>query len=194
MLMTIVIVLAVIIAGLAAALVWYMRSAKTRRPSGEPTEPLEPPLSEAETAPGTPTQDQPAPVDQPQAPVSDNANDKWLELVAGRPAAVWYDVNIETGHVRWSDAFYTLFGYSRTEPADTIEWWADHVHPDDAMRVNQTTEGLNNPVVNDWDIDYHFRKADDTYLMVHDHATVLRDGQSNPLHIMGSLEKRPEEA
>lgn len=101
--------------------------------------------------------------------------------------SVWYDLDLSTGLLHWSEALYDTYGYDRSVPANTIEWWADHIHPDDAMVLNQAMDGLTDPSKLHWVVEYRFQKADNSYVWVTDTATVTRDSMGNPLRLSGSL-------
>src|SRR5260221_10336111 len=57
------------------------------------------------------------------------------ELIFKATSDVLYDLNIQTGKVIWNKALYSQYGYSKTEPTGTLEWWVQHIHPEDALRV-----------------------------------------------------------
>ena len=57
--------------------------------------------------------------------------------------------------------------------------WLDHLHPDDLERVREANEGANRtgePVV----IEYRFRKADGSYVWVHDQASAVSTRGGRP--------------
>lgn len=101
--------------------------------------------------------------------------------------SVWYDLDLSSGMLHWSEALYDAYGYVRTIPANTIEWWTEHIHPDDAMILNQALDGLLNPSTLRWTVEYRFQKADNSYVLVVDNATVTRDSMGNPIRLSGSL-------
>ena len=110
---------------------------------------------------------------------------------ADNSQVVRYDVDLETGRVWWSDELYALFGYERSEPAQNIEWWAAHIHADDAMVVNEAIGGLVHPWTKEWTIEYRFKRADNSYVLVRDHATVGRGPAGNPIHLTGIIWPEP---
>lgn len=109
------------------------------------------------------------------------------QLVFRATNEVLYDLNIETGAIIWNDGLFTLYGYDRTEKVSSIEWWAGHIHPDDALRVEEQImswlEGNNET----WQVEYRFRKADGSYADVRDRGVVQRDQDHNPMRVIGSF-------
>lgn len=100
---------------------------------------------------------------------------------------ITYDFDLASGKLNWSDALYTVFGYDKAEPVHTLEWWAHHIHPDDAMALNEVMDMLMYPWVKEWTVDYRFEKADNTYVKVHDRASVERDANGKAVRLTGTL-------
>ena len=103
---------------------------------------------------------------------------------------VSYDLDFLIPSLRWSPEIYTFYGYGQNEPANNIEWWAAHIHPEDAMLLNQTMDKLDDPHVKEWTVEYRFRKADNSYVLVVDHTNVLRDEQGRAVRLIGTLSPR----
>lgn len=110
-----------------------------------------------------------------------------FELVFKATNDVVYDLDIGKAKVEWNEALYTQYGYKRSEPAGTIEWWTRAIHPEDALRVEAAVSGLLESDQNTWQLEYRFRKADGTYAYVRDRAFVLRGPGGVPLRIIGSF-------
>jgi PAS domain S-box-containing protein len=134
--------------------------------------------------------------DRPQSPSRSRAerlqrkleesNERYA-LVAKATNDVIYDLNIDKGTVVWNDALYTKYGYRRSERAGTVEWWADHIDPEDALRLEAEIGEL---LLNDqdtWQSRYRFRKADGSYAVIQDRAYVLRGPDGKPQRIIGSM-------
>lgn len=100
---------------------------------------------------------------------------------------ITYDLNLESGDLSWNEALYTVLGYDRSEPANTLEWWAHHVHPDDAMTLEEMMDRLMFPWVKEWTVDYRFEKSDHSYVQVHDRATVVRDDNGKAIRLTGTI-------
>lgn len=98
-----------------------------------------------------------------------------------------YDLDLATGVLTWSENLYDLYGYDRYEPVYTVEWWSHHVHPNDALGLNEIMDMLMYPWVKEWTMYYRFQKADNSYVMVHDRATVVRDRDGKALRLTGLI-------
>src|SRR3974377_458621 len=72
--------------------------------------------------------------------------------------AIW-DIDLETGVVRWNDTYSTLYGRP-PETSDSWEWWIDRIHPEDRER---TASGLREAIRGgawSWTCEYRFLRAD----------------------------------
>ena len=100
---------------------------------------------------------------------------------------VLYDVDLISGKLTWNDALHTLLGHEVSPQTSTVEWWSAQVHPDDAMILNQAMDGLLNPGLKEWTVKYRFRKADNSYVLVCDQATVQRAPNGEAVRLTGSI-------
>jgi PAS domain-containing protein len=98
-----------------------------------------------------------------------------------------YELDLASGQLRWNSGLQTVLGYGPAEPATKLEWWTDHIHPDDAMILNQTMDKLFDPFAMEWAVQYRVRKADNTYTMVHDEANIERDQTGEAIRLRGVL-------
>lgn len=109
------------------------------------------------------------------------------QLVFRATNEVLYELNIETEAVIWNDAIFTQYGYDRTENVATLSWWAQHIHPDDALQVEYDMSEWLLGDGETWQSEYRFRKADGTYVDVRDRAVVQRDKSGTPISVIGSF-------
>lgn len=155
--------------GVAVAVAFFLRSsAKTPAP---PT-----PVQSAPQATAPPAATQPA----------DGANElqQAFNKSSNNPM---YDLSIEGGGLTWNDAFYQVFGYDHSEPSNTSEWWASHIHPDDAMAVNEHMDKLRDPSFTGWEASYRFKKADGNYVLITDHVLIRRDKDGQAASLLGTM-------
>ncbi len=102
-------------------------------------------------------------------------------------APLTYQLELDSGVLTWGDALYTTYGYDRSEPANTVEWWAAHILADDAMQLNEAIDKLFEPKVLDWTTEYHFSGRDNRYVLVRDHAVIERDQSGHALRLHGTI-------
>lgn len=98
-----------------------------------------------------------------------------------------YELNIREGTVGWSEAIYEQLGYGKREPVHTLEWWTSHIHPDDALHVEQKLSDWLLGQESTWACEYRLRKADGSYCYMLDRGIVVRDDAGEPVRIVGTL-------
>jgi len=109
------------------------------------------------------------------------------ELIFKATNDVLYDLDLQNACVEWNEALYTQYGYGRDEPTTTLEWWTSHVHPDDALLLENKISDLFESKAGKWQYDYRFLRADGQYNYVRDRGLLLRDENGEPARIIGSL-------
>ena len=109
------------------------------------------------------------------------------ELVFKATNDVLYDLDIQAGTITWNEALYKQYGYRSSPEINRLEWWTQHIHPDDALAVeNQITSWLEGPS-DSWESEYRFAKEDGSYSYVRDRGYVLRAADGTPSRLIGSL-------
>jgi PAS domain S-box-containing protein len=108
-----------------------------------------------------------------------------------------WDRDVRTGHVRWSDEVYRIFGLTPSTVVDTFAAVQQCIHPDDRARVDQCLSELL-ATGSDCRIDYRIVHPDGTLRDIHAEARVQRDSGEQPVHILGTVQditerKRAEE-
>jgi len=106
---------------------------------------------------------------------------------AASNSSVMYELDLATGDIRWSDALYTAFHYERSEPFDRVQWWVQHIHPDDTMILNDAMDRIADPSQPGWEVEYRFRNGDGEYMVVKDRASIIRDADGTVASIIGTI-------
>lgn len=110
-----------------------------------------------------------------------------FELVVKATNDVIYDLDIELGKVSWNEPLYSHYGYPKTAAINTVEWWTSHIHPEDALRIeNEITTWLEGDL-SIWEAKYRFLKANGQYNYIRDRGYVIRDGAGKAVRIIGSF-------
>jgi PAS domain S-box-containing protein len=98
--------------------------------------------------------------------------------------AIW-DWRMSDGHVVWNEALHELFGHDLR--ATSADWWLDHIHPDDQVRVDRAIHDVIDGSGTAWNAEYRFRRADGAYAHVLDRGHVLRDEKGAPVRMIGAM-------
>src|SRR5581483_674190 len=109
------------------------------------------------------------------------------ELIFRATNDVLYELDLLTGTVVWNDALYTQYGYDKETKTTKLEWWTEHIHPDDALKLEHKFSEWFESKSNTWQAEYRFRKADGSYIYIRDRGMVQRGPNGSPLRIIGSF-------
>ncbi len=126
-------------------------------------------------------------VERQQAEQALRESQERFELVARATNDAVWDWDLRTGRAWWSDAIRTLFGYAPEDIHGPLEWWLEHIHPEDRERVREELESLLAGSGQAIAIEYRFRRADGSEAVVLDRGFLLRDAQGQPVRMLGSM-------
>jgi len=108
--------------------------------------------------------------------------------VASRAAsdAIW-ELDLRTHQVRWSEAFEQIYGAPVPSLETSLEWWQEHVHPEDVERVRRRFAAAverGNELVED---ELRLRRADGTYARVVMRGFPVDGAAGHPVRMIGAL-------
>jgi PAS domain S-box-containing protein len=101
--------------------------------------------------------------------------------------AIW-DWNLITNEVAWNEAIHTEYGYPIETMKTNAMWWYEHIHPEDRERIVQGIHEIIDHGGNHWSDEYRFKKADESYVTVHDQGYVVHDGNTRPIRMIGAMQ------
>lgn len=113
-------------------------------------------------------------------------NEGFETIAQATDDAIW-DWNLQTDHLRWNDGVQRLFGYALEQIADRIDWWYEHIYPQDRDRVVRDIHKVIDTGGQEWSDEYRFVKADGTTAEVFDRGFVVRDREGKPLRMLGGM-------
>ncbi|WP_409565159.1 PAS domain S-box protein [Methylobacterium sp. J-078] len=114
------------------------------------------------------------------------AEERYRLVTQATNDAIW-DWDLVSNHVLWNEALHTTYGYDLSTVEPTGEWWLDHVHPDDRVRVEGDIRATIAGTDSEWSHDYRFRRADGTYADVFDRGFMVRGPRGEPLRMIGAM-------
>ncbi|MEA2707345.1 MAG: hypothetical protein QOH22_2133 [Gemmatimonadaceae bacterium] len=125
--------------------------------------------------------------DQRKAERAVKSTDERLRFVAKATTDVIWDWNIVTNALVWNDSVETVFGHKQNQIYPEIQWWHDHLHPEDRSRV---IAGINTALEDgrtNWSDQYRYQRVDGTYANVVDRGYVARDHTGAALRMIGAM-------
>lgn len=86
-----------------------------------------------------------------------------------------------------SDNFTSMFGYEREEENNNIGFWFEKIHPEDREKVKKSVYEAINKDNKQWSAEYRLKKKDDTYAVILDRGTIMKDDFDTPYRMVGSM-------
>ncbi len=122
------------------------------------------------------------------------STDERLRFVAKATTDVIWDWDLNTNALVWNDSVETVFGHKQNQIYPEIQWWYDHLHPDDRDRVIAGIHGVLDNGGSNWNDQYRYQRADGTYANVIDRGYVARDSIGAPMRMIGAMTDVTERA
>jgi two-component system cell cycle sensor histidine kinase/response regulator CckA len=114
-------------------------------------------------------------------------SDERFRFVQRATTDVIWDWDIVTNALVWNDSVETVFGHRQNEIYPEIQWWHDHIHPDDRERVIAGIRGVLDHGGTSWSDQYRYRRSDDSYVNVMDRGYVARDTAGAAVRMIGAM-------
>jgi PAS domain S-box-containing protein len=126
------------------------------------------------------------------------SQDRLRRITDATQDALW-EIDLNTNQLWWSEGARPLFGHSSAELQIGLEDWYRGIHPDDAARVRTNFEAFMAGDAADWSDEYRFRRADGSYVFIHDQGRKFYSEDGVAQCIAGAMvditeRKRAEEA
>ena len=125
--------------------------------------------------------------DQRKAERAVKSTDERLRFVARATTDVIWDWDIKTNALVWNDSVETVFGHKQHRIYPEIQWWYDHLHPEDRDRVIAGVQTVLGDGSTNWSDQYRYQREDGTYANVVDRGYIARDHTGAALRMIGAM-------
>jgi PAS domain S-box-containing protein len=125
--------------------------------------------------------------DQRRAERAVRTTDERFRFVARATNDVIWDWDIKTNALVWNDSVEHVFGHKQNKIFPEIQWWYDHLHPEDRERVVAGIHGVLDHGGTSWSDSYRYRRADGTYANVMDRGYIARDNVGTATRMIGAM-------
>ncbi len=113
------------------------------------------------------------------------SNERFKYVTQATSDAIW-DWDLLTDTVYWGEGFQTVFGYNLTDIEPNNNFRVQRTHPKDRDRVMNGMYGVINSNNTNWEDNYRFLKADNTYAQVTNRGFVIRDTTGKAIRMVGA--------
>ena len=111
-------------------------------------------------------------------------NEQLLNINRAAHNAIW-EWDMRTGNIFRNEHLLEMIGYSIEETMN-LDWWLDHVHPEDRDRLQSTIMDAAKTRQMSWEQPYRFKCADESYKYIVDSGFVVYEN-NQPVKMIGSL-------
>jgi two-component system cell cycle sensor histidine kinase/response regulator CckA len=122
-----------------------------------------------------------------QAEASLRAREEGYRLVIQGFGQAIRDWDLATDRMTWDPNVAPPLDYSWSDVGGTADWWYQRIHHEDRERV---VEGIDTAVASgasSWSDEYRFRRADGSFAVVVDRASIIRDEAGRPERVIAAL-------
>lgn len=116
-----------------------------------------------------------------------DAEQRYALAARASNAAVW-DWNLVSGEVAWAGAITQALGYSEDAVGKDHVWWKDRIHTDDYDNVFGSIQAAIEGDSHFWSHEYRFRRADGSYVWVHDQGFIVRNSEGEAERMVGAMQ------
>ncbi len=113
-------------------------------------------------------------------------SEQTLDLVSRATNDAIWDWDLQGGRV-WHNDIINIFGYSKEDIGDTIDWWISKIHADDRERVVTRLYSFIDQRIEKWFDKYRFERKDHSYAYVYDKGHILLNEEDKPYRFIGGI-------
>jgi PAS domain S-box-containing protein len=122
-----------------------------------------------------------------QSETSLREREERYRLAAQASKAVIREWELATDRLTWDEGTGPLLDYQRTDLGDTADWWYDRIHPTERERIVESIDAAMSQGEANWAEEYRFRRADGSYALIQDRASILRDQSERPTRLVAAM-------
>lgn len=110
-----------------------------------------------------------------------------FKITSNLVSDVVWDYFIEEGSLWWSEGIHKHFGFTKGEIPNGIEFWTDHIHPDDLERVVTSFQNAIDGNETVWSEEYRFLAANGDERLVLDRGYIFRNYDKKAMRMTGAI-------
>lgn len=115
------------------------------------------------------------------------SNEKY-DIVAKATSDTIWDWKIQEDSFSWNKGIESIFGYRENEVGDSSKWWFDKIHPEDSIKMSIKLYSFIEQKTENWQDQYRFKCANDTYKYVLDRGFLLKDETGKAIRMIGAIQ------
>jgi len=125
--------------------------------------------------------------DQVVAELALRDSEERYRLAALATNEVIWEWSFDLQQATWSGAYMDVLGYPELAQQTGLEWWLEHIHPDDLPRVLASQGHALKNGADSWSEEYRFLIASGDWIDVRTRCVIVRSGSGEPTRLVGSM-------
>ena len=114
-------------------------------------------------------------------------SDERFQLVTKATNDVIWDWDLVEDSLWWNDNLRTMFGHDPAQISNSLQFWVEHIHPDDRNSLLSELYAVFNSDALTWQAEYRFIHANGKALSVVDRSFITRDTSGKAIRMVGSM-------
>ncbi|MEF2553447.1 EAL domain-containing protein [Aurantimonas sp. A2-1-M11] len=100
---------------------------------------------------------------------------------------VIWDWSFGEQRAAWAGAYEKVLGYPELHRGTDLNWWLDHIHPDDRQRVLVSQTVALDEGADYWNEEYRFLVVSGDWIDVKTSCVIVRSDEGRPVRLVGSM-------
>ncbi len=109
------------------------------------------------------------------------------EYVTKATTEIIWDWDLPSGIIYWGNGYESTFGYKIDDNKTDITNLIGNIHQEDLEEVEKSLFDVVNGQGTNWEAEYRYKKADDSYAFVVDKGFVIRDEKGRATRMVGAI-------
>ena len=115
------------------------------------------------------------------------SNEKYNIVAKATSDTIW-DWKIQDNSISWNKGIESVFGYAPENVGKNSDWWFDKIHPEDSIKMSIKLYSFIEQKTENWQDQYRFKCADNTYKYVLDRGFLLKDDNGKAIRMIGAIQ------
>ena len=115
------------------------------------------------------------------------SNEKY-DLVSKATSDTIWDWNLKNNNFVWSGGIEEIYGYKKNQVDENLQWWFDHIHPEDTLKVSVRLYSYVAKKSEKWQDQYRFVCADGSFKYVNDRGFLVKDENDEIVRMIGAVQ------
>jgi PAS domain S-box-containing protein len=115
------------------------------------------------------------------------SNERYDAVAKATSDTLW-DWKIQEDKLLWNKGIKAIFGYDEGQVGEGSKWWFDNIHPEDSIKMSIKLYSFIEQKIDNWQDEYRFKCADNTYKYVLDRGYILKDENGKAIRMIGAIQ------